>query len=568
MEDLITIATRVCIVHFIGHLKLSPEILHNEFQSNFPVILGQSAPKPNLLDLNNFQLPQSPFGVQTNLPIFHHNKFCVNVGILLIVIDILFSEVQSFKTVMKSRMTSIENFQQAPSFIFLHFSIPKYHAEDKNLLSLSEMFALDWLQFSTSAEVFAYNESSIFKINLGCSNWQYPFMQCQVLSPCILVTTRESRIECRKIPDNFNNYVFNLNDVFGMTTINSAVSDCSLRSKYLRNSPQECTTTVFHKLLNLSSIHAGSIALNASTASFCHTAVTQYIDDFVKKIAPWKLKYISYGFSLESFEFVMITRLNSASAEAFIYPFSISVWICIVLGFLLFFAFLSFLRKFTNVTYTLFWIIATFTMQINSKFSSKIRNEFGLFHGYVIVLWIFFIFILGFFYQGSLLSFLIMKSVPIVPQTLREATKLKLPLISTDEFRFGSLVLPTLNHLASLLVDIAKSNNDTHFIEFLSSLTAAIPYFENESTILKTANSFNQFGLIDPPENLNRMTKILTLLNPDLVVVKNFDINPFSSSSAWLVQPNILYKKFSIIISSVKTMVSLEGSVLVEPRLS
>jgi len=38
------------------------------------------------------------------------------------------------------------------------------------------------------------------------------------------------------------------------------------------------------------------------------------------------------------------------------------------------------------------------------------------------------------------------------------------------------------------------------------------------------------------------------LANPDLIAVKNFDINPFSTSSTWLMQPTVLHKRFSFVI--------------------
>jgi len=530
MESLITIATRVCIAHFIGHLQLSPEILQTRLQ--FPVILGQIAPK-------------------LHLPIFHYNKYCVNIGILVIA-NISFSETQNFQKVLTNLVTSMENFKQAPSFIFIHISISKL-TEEKNLLSLSGMFAIDWLEFSITAEIYVYDESSIFKINLGCSNGHLP-IQCQILSKCNFIVSigGDFQINSLNIPDNFNKYVFNLKDLFGMSIFSPAESDCSLTisSHYLRNSPQECTLTVFHNLLNLSSFNSGTMSLTPSKATFSYTALSNSVSLFLNAI-PWKLKFISYGFSIESFEFVMMTRLNSASAEAFIYPFGISVWICMLAGFLLLFGFLSSMQKFKSVPYTLFWIIATFTLQINSKFAIKIRNDFGSCQGYLIVLWILFIFIVGFFYQGSLLSFLIMKSTPKVPLTLREATKQKFPLISTEKYLFGIVYLSTLNNLAYYLSLAAKSNQDDQLVEFLNTLMATAIFLPNKSSIFETANSLNQFGLIDPPESLNRVTKLVTLLNPELVAVKNYDINPFASSSAWIMQPNILYMKFSKIIGSL-----------------
>jgi len=543
------IATRVCIVHFIGHLKMSPEVLQSGLQSELPLILGQPPPKLNLNLLSNFQLTQLPFGAaEAKSPLFHYNKFCVNVGILLI-LYIPFSETDSFREVLASHMTTIENFKQAPTFIFIHIPISK-HIEEQN--DLSKMFALNWLEFSTTAEIFVYDESSVFKINLGCGGHEQLPTQCQVLSRCNSVSFGNPNIYCFKTQDNFNKYVFNLKDIFGMNIFSPAEGDCSLAMSplYLRNSPQECTIAAFHTLLNLSSINSGRISLTATEVSFCYTALTRQVSDLLK-FGSWKLKFINYGFSLESFEFIMMTQLLSASPQAFVYPFSISVWISMAISSLLFFGYLSVVQEFKQLPFTFFWILATFTMQINSTFTSKIRKDFGSFQGYVIVLWILFIFVLGFLYQGSLLSFLIMKSAPKVPQTLREATKLKFPLITTEKSIFGSFQISTLQNLAQILIVTANSNHDTQLVEFLSNLMATSVFLSNQTSILKTISNFTQFGLIDPPEGLKRMRKLVTLLNPDLVAVKNYDINPFASSSTWLMQPNIFYKKFSMTIGSL-----------------
>jgi len=540
MESFIASATGVCIVHIIGQFQFYPDIFPIPHQYQFSFILDEATTKYDPRLSRKLQLLQQSSTAKINSLFNNYNRLCKNVGTTLI-IKVPYSGVKHFQNYIDCVMSWQDQLKEVPLHMFIEL-YPNHFSEGETFLE--EAVTIYWFKYSTKAEIFVYNEqASTFKINFGCVHIP---TSCPILVKCSLNFAPVAFIECPTTV-NFHLRLVNLHELIGMITYKPAENDCSLVSRSLNNSPQECILSVFHNLMNLTSNfnHDGSV-ITYNKISFYYNALNKVTVDILK-LFPQRMDFIVHGFSIEPFEFVILTSLNSASAEAFLIPFTFTLWICVLLSDVLFFWFLLTLKQFNDVSNTIFWIVSTIVLQINSTFARNVLKNYGLLHGCVLVLWMLFVFILVFFYQGNLLSSLIMKSIPDVPKTLKSAMELEIPFYTTDKMTIYAF--HTLSTLKSLIIPdlILQFKNDDNFLAFIKNLTNVTSFLEDETTILSNT-SLNLFGLIDSPQSLARMIQIVLLANRNgLAVVRNFDINPLTTSSAWVLQQNILYKTFSLI---------------------